>query len=87
MAWQPIYRSSGKPVNRILNDQEKEEWENHPISRGLFRFKEVNIAPPPKIEIPEPVEAKRFEKPPLIEIKEIPIEPKRKQPQKRGRKK
>lgn len=76
--WRPYYKNGGRKVDRLLTDQEKSEWQAHPLTRTLFRYEKEETTPPPKIKIPQPIEAKKFTKtePPQIAIKENPTEPK-----------
>jgi hypothetical protein len=69
MNWQPIYKQSGKPVKRILTDDEKKAWESHASTRGLFNYVQVNLEPVKRVEVQGPIGAGKFDPKALIERK------------------
>lgn len=86
--WRPTHKNSGRAQDTLITDEEKVVWETHPLTKNLYRYVWEEQKAPPKIDIVEPFESKKYQAP---KVPEIPIEPetqpKSAAPRKRGRRK
>lgn len=60
MAWRPIKISTGKPIDKLLTNEEKERWARHPATKNIYRFIEEEA--PKNQTIAPPFEAKDYVK-------------------------